>query len=96
MLARMLDSALHFAAGFFGVQSFQTDYHQLIEIEATGFNNTLAPYEVCTNSNNAAGNFGNIQAQKWENIYLQQALKRLAPLLPGFNLTITDVFAMQQ
>jgi hypothetical protein len=92
----MLDSALHFSAGFFGVQSFQTDYHQLIEIEATGFNNTLAPYEVCTNANNPVGSFGTIQSQKWANIYLQGAVKRLAPFLPGFNLTITDVFAMQQ
>lgn len=34
---------LHFAAGFFGVQQYQTDYHQLIEIEAQGFNSASSP-----------------------------------------------------
>ncbi|KAJ7749808.1 phosphoglycerate mutase-like protein [Mycena maculata] len=37
---RMVDSALHFAAGFFGVQAYQTDYNQLIDIETPGFNCT--------------------------------------------------------
>ncbi|KZT40083.1 phosphoglycerate mutase-like protein [Sistotremastrum suecicum HHB10207 ss-3] len=93
---RMLDSALNFAAGFFGVPNFLTDYNQEIIIEADGFNNTLAPYETCQNSNLPVGNFGNVQIAKWQNIYLAAAQKRLQKEIKGINLTIPLVFAMQQ
>ncbi|TFK77210.1 phosphoglycerate mutase-like protein [Pluteus cervinus] len=92
---RMVDSALHFAAGFFGVQQFQEDYHQLIIIEADGFNNTLNPPGVCTNANTAF-DFGQSQAQVWGQIYLQTALKRLQPFISGFTFQLSDMFAMQQ
>ncbi|KAF8167786.1 histidine phosphatase superfamily [Crassisporium funariophilum] len=94
--ARMLDSALHFAAGFFGVQSYQQDYHQTITIENSGQNNTLAPYSNCANANNAVTSFGGVQAIKWATIYLQPALKRLSPLLKGYSLKVPDLIAMQQ
>ncbi|KAF8912976.1 phosphoglycerate mutase-like protein [Gymnopilus junonius] len=93
---RMIDSALHFAAGFFGVQSYQQDYHQLIMVETDGQNNTLAPYENCANADNAVSAFGSQQANKWANIYLKPTLKRLSPLLHGVNLTINDLVAMQE
>lgn len=51
----MVASALNFAAGFFGIPMYQTDYHQLIVIESSGFNNTLAPYDTCLNSNLPVG-----------------------------------------
>ncbi|KAF9462121.1 histidine phosphatase superfamily [Collybia nuda] len=91
--ARMQDSALHFAAGFFGVQTYQMEYHQLITIEGEGFNNTLAPYFHCPNSNNP---IGSVQASKWEEVYLQSAWKRLAPFIRGYHLTLKDLVAMQQ
>jgi hypothetical protein len=47
----MVASALNFAAGFFGIPMFQTDYHQVIVIENPGFNNSGAPFDTCTNSN---------------------------------------------
>ncbi|PPQ67076.1 hypothetical protein CVT25_005677 [Psilocybe cyanescens] len=94
--ARMVDSALHFAAGFFGVQSYQQEYHQLITVETDGQNNTLAPYETCTNSNNAIGQFGNVQAAKWGQVYLPPALKRLNKELKGLELNLTDLPSMQQ
>lgn len=89
-------SRLNFAAGFFGVPMYQTEYHQVITIENPGFNNTLAPYDTCTNANNDIGNFGSVQAGKWVSIYLQGALKRLAPQIKGVNLTVSDLFGMQQ
>ncbi|KAJ3728872.1 histidine phosphatase superfamily [Lentinula raphanica] len=92
---RMVDSALHFAAGFFGVQSYQTSYYQLIEIEQQGFNNTLAPYDQCPNANNDISGLGSQATSAWNNVYLVDAQKRLAPFLPGFNLTISDLSAMQ-
>ncbi|KAF7968230.1 hypothetical protein HWV62_31613 [Athelia sp. TMB] len=93
---RMVDSALHFAAGFFGVRTYQTDYNQVIIIEESGFNNTLAPYEQCNNSNSdAIGYFGSVAAANWSAIYLKPAVKRLGSLLKGVNLTVTDVSDMQ-
>ncbi|KAJ6536413.1 phosphoglycerate mutase-like protein [Mycena vulgaris] len=93
---RMVDSALHFAAGFFGVQQYQTDYHQLIEIEAQGFNTTLAPYDQCPNANNAIAAIGTPLTNKWASSYLANAQKRLAPHLQGLALNATWLFAMQQ
>ncbi|KAJ7225057.1 acid phosphatase [Mycena haematopus] len=93
---RMVDSALHFAAGFFGVQEYQNDYHQLIEIEAQGFNSTLAPYDQCPNANNAIAAAGNDFIAQWASIYLADAQKRLAPYLEGFDLNANWLLAMQQ
>ncbi|KAF8521507.1 phosphoglycerate mutase-like protein [Gautieria morchelliformis] len=93
---RMLASALNFAAGFFGIPMFQTDYHQVIVIESSGFNNSGAPYDTCVNSNLPIGNFGGTQSNIWIGKYLQNALTRLQPQISGINLTTSDVFAMQQ
>ncbi|KAJ8591500.1 phosphoglycerate mutase-like protein [Rhizopogon salebrosus TDB-379] len=94
---RMVDSALNFAAGFFDVRTFPTDYHQEITIEADNVNNTLAPYYVCPNSNTEdIGYFGDTQASKWANVYLQTAQKRLQAMIQGFNLTISDLINMQE
>lgn len=94
---RMLDSALNFAAGFFEIRTYETDYHQEIIIEENNFNNTLAPYYACPNANTEdIGNFGSTQAKKWANIYLKDARKRLQPMIPGFNLTISRLVDMQE
>ncbi|KAJ7028303.1 phosphoglycerate mutase-like protein [Mycena alexandri] len=93
---RMVDSALHFAAGFFGVQEYQNDYHQLIEIEELGFNSTLAPYEQCPNANNIIATTATNSTNQWVSIYLADAQKRLAPHLKGLTLNATWLFAMQQ
>ncbi|KAG1908216.1 histidine phosphatase superfamily [Suillus fuscotomentosus] len=94
---RMLDSALNFAAGFFDVRTYQTDYHQEIIIEENNFNNTLAPYDVCPNVNTEdVGNFGGIQGKKWADIYLKDARKRLQPMIQGFNLTTSRLIDMQE
>ncbi|KAF4573027.1 hypothetical protein EYR36_007537 [Pleurotus pulmonarius] len=92
---RMVDSALHFAAGFFGVQTFQQDYHQLIIPESAGMNNTLAAGEVCPNANNEIAAFGVLQSLKWANIYLQPTLKRLQKSIDGLELDVFDLVAMQ-
>ncbi|KAJ7697690.1 histidine phosphatase superfamily [Mycena rosella] len=93
---RMVDSALHFSAGFFGVQTYQQDYHQLIEIEALGFNSTLAPYDVCPNANNNISTFGTAQGLKWAAVYLAAAQTRLAPYSTGLPLSPSVLVAMQQ
>ncbi|TFY79218.1 hypothetical protein EWM64_g4792 [Hericium alpestre] len=93
---RMVDSALQFAAGFFGVQSYQTSYHQLVEIEKHGFNSTLSPYWSCPNAFELVGPDGNTQAAKWADIYTKPIIRRLSKDLKGLNLTEPDVVAMQQ
>ncbi|TFY79221.1 hypothetical protein EWM64_g4791 [Hericium alpestre] len=94
---RMIDSALQFAAGFFGVQWYQGDYHQLVEIEASGYNSTLAPYDQCANANNNISSLGGVQSNKWAAIYTKPTIKRLQKLIKG-NLTLTsaDIIGMQQ
>ncbi|KAF8998408.1 histidine phosphatase superfamily [Cyathus striatus] len=94
--ARMVDSALHFAAGFFGVQTYQQDYHQLIMIESQGFNNSLDPSSMCPNANDNISAFGTTQGNKWAEIYLQPTLKRLQPFVEGLDLEVADLNAMQQ
>ncbi|KAI0041305.1 phosphoglycerate mutase-like protein [Auriscalpium vulgare] len=100
---RMVDSAsahrnvrLQFAAGFFGVQQYQTSYHQLIEVEAPGFNTTLASYDFCNNSNNAIASLGSVKSTQWALKYTVPTIKRLSNFINGYNLTATDIIAMQQ
>ncbi|THG93046.1 hypothetical protein EW145_g8491, partial [Phellinidium pouzarii] len=92
---RMVASALNFAAGFFGIPDFTTDYEQVIGIESDGFNNTLAPFSTCLNANTAIGNLGSVASNAWSQVYLQDALARLQPMIDGVNLTISDLSAMQ-
>ena len=61
------------------------------------FNNTLAPYTTCNNANiNEKGDRGVWYTERWVDIYLQNARKRLAKEIEGFDLTIEDVYTMQQ
>ncbi|KAL0951349.1 hypothetical protein HGRIS_008053 [Hohenbuehelia grisea] len=96
---RMLESALNFAAGFFGLD-YQKQYHQLITIEhGTGFNNTLNPQPNCPNGNNAIADYGKAQARKWADIYLQRTVKRMQKLIKGsssLKFEVDDMIAMQQ
>ncbi|KAI0639711.1 phosphoglycerate mutase-like protein [Trametes polyzona] len=93
--ARMVDSALHFAAGFFGVQQYQDSYHELITIEDNGFNNTLAPWSSCPNALNEVSNIGYEAAANWTEIYLKRTVSRLQKHLKGIKLDASDVQAMQ-
>ncbi|KAJ6603264.1 phosphoglycerate mutase-like protein [Mycena vulgaris] len=94
--ARMVDSALNFAAGFFGVQSYKDDYHQLIELDQGELviNSTLAPWN-CPITNTDVAGFGSDQAFKWAEIYLVPAQKRLSPFISGIELSISQLFSMQ-
>ncbi|TFY65739.1 hypothetical protein EVG20_g5356 [Dentipellis fragilis] len=93
---RMVDSALQFAAGFFGVQSYQTSYHQQIDINAHGFNTTLAPFRTCSNVFTNVAAYAGQRANEWARIYTRPIIKRLSKHIKGVDLTSTDVMAMQQ
>ncbi|KZT30678.1 phosphoglycerate mutase-like protein [Neolentinus lepideus HHB14362 ss-1] len=93
---RMLNSALNFAAGFFGAQTFQQDYYQSIIIESSGYNNTLAPYNACPVDNGPVGSIATTYENAWIATYLTPAWTRLAPYVPGLDLTVSDIYSMQQ
>ena len=93
---RMLSSALNFALGFFGYP-LEGQYQQSITIEADGFNNTLAPYKTCPNAGDRSkSDRGVTYVREWASVYLQDALDRLKPQLHGYELTIEDVYTLQQ
>ncbi|EDR10844.1 phytase, partial [Laccaria bicolor S238N-H82] len=93
---RMLASAMNFAIGFFGYP-YEGQYQQSITIEADGFNNTLAPYKTCPNANDGSkSDRGRWYLERWATLYLRDARRRLVTQLGGFDLTIEDVYTMQQ
>ncbi|KAF9009542.1 histidine phosphatase superfamily [Cyathus striatus] len=93
---RMLHSALNFAVGFFGLP-LENKYQQSITIEAPGFNNTLSPYKTCPNANiKSKSDRGNWYVRHWADIYLKDAWQRLRPQLKGYDLSVEDVYVMQQ
>ncbi|KAG8816269.1 hypothetical protein FRC17_000379 [Serendipita sp. 399] len=92
---RMLASATNFAFGFFG---WPLDDKLLLSVtvEATQYNNTLAPYKTCPNQwRPEIGDRGEYYQQKWVGVYLQEAHHRIQGLLDGYALSVEDLFAMQ-
>ncbi|KAF8214171.1 phosphoglycerate mutase-like protein [Mycena galopus ATCC 62051] len=93
---RMLASAMNFAIGFFGYP-FEGQYQQSITIEAGGFNNTLAPYKTCPNTGDVLkADRGRDFVAKWADVYLKSAVKRLRPQMVGYELSVEDVYVLQQ
>ncbi|KAG6331252.1 hypothetical protein ID866_7837 [Astraeus odoratus] len=93
---RMLASAQNFALGFFGYP-LDHQYQQVITIEARGFNNTLAPYRSCRNNDDRRKAYrGVAPSYEWKTVYLKNAVRRLQEHVSGMELTIDDVFAMQE
>lgn len=93
---RMTESAEYFLAGFFGLQ-WPDNATLVLAIEGnTGvWNNTLAGYDNCANSNNFRSAGGNNATNAWTNIYLANATARLQKLAPGFDWTVTDTYNAQ-
>ena len=60
------------------------------------YNNSLVPYKTCKNANLNKGRPGNPLVNKWAQVYLVDAQARLQKQLRGYNLTLEDVYAMQQ
>ena len=84
-----------FAAGFFGVQHFQSSYELEVQIEEYNYNSTLAPWNNCANANGDLYNLGYTAAAQWEAIYLKNAVKRIQAYIKGVTLDVDDVYAMQ-
>lgn len=94
---RMVKTAENFAAGFFGVPEYLDQVNIEILVEATGLNNSGAPYEICNNSNIATrGSIGSTVATKFANNAFNATLARLQSEVTGINFTATDAIAMLQ
>lgn len=93
---RMTKSAEYFLAGFFGLD-WTSNATLVLAIEnSTGiFNNTLAGYDNCNNSNTYRNTGGTNATNQWAGIYLADATIRLNESAPGFNWTVTDSYNAQ-
>ena len=79
---RMTDSATHFLAGFFGPNWTNNVTLETIIESKPGFNNSLAGYDNCPNANRPGLDYGTQASDKWQEIYLANATKRLQALSP--------------
>ncbi|KAL9127938.1 MAG: hypothetical protein Q9217_003274 [Psora testacea] len=91
---RMLKSAEYFMAGFFGLEWTRNASLEPI-IEGDYFNNSLAGYDNCNNSNLAVAEGGTNASTQWQNVYLQNATKRLQSLSGNFQWNISDAYNAQ-
>lgn len=90
---RMKESAIAFLEGFFGGQDWVKHANLEVIIEAGNFNNTLAPYMVCPNSNKQM--FGSHNRVHWESLYLANKTAQFAELITGMEWTDRDTAALQ-
>jgi hypothetical protein len=81
-------------AGFFGLE-WTNNATIEVTIEQDGFNNSLAGYDNCNNSNNDRNRGGTSAAREWVGVYLQDATKRFQEMITGFDWTISDTYAAQ-
>lgn len=95
----MLTSAQYFNLGFFGLNaSSLVDLEIILEggdgLGPGAFNNTLAPYDTCNNSDTIT--IGDTYLRPvWDPIYLTNATQRLSQYVTGLNLTTELVYGMQ-
>lgn len=93
--SRMTKSAEYFLSGFFGLD--WTDYAELeLLIEESGFNNTLAAWNDCTNNAYTYGSIAYPQLADFKEKYLSDAVDRFNSQVEGYNFTTSDLFEIQQ
>lgn len=94
---RMVKTANNFAAGFFGVPEYLDQVNIEIIPETSGFNNSGAPYETCTNADvSSRGSIGSTVASKFASNAFNATLARLNSQVTGITFTATDVISMLQ
>ena len=90
----MLKSAEYFMAGFLGLEWANNVTLEPI-IEQLGYNNSLAGYYKCNNSEDYHSTGGNNASLIWENIYLADATQRFKSAAGGYNWTVADTYNAQ-
>lgn len=88
---RIEESAKAWAAGFFGTYGHpptdpdtRNEYDLVLQVEEQGYNNSLAAYFGCPNSEADNAESGSERKWAWVERYLSDAAKRLQHLLPGY------------
>lgn len=90
---RILDSARYWTLGFFGWDAPSKIDLEIIT-EGDGFNNTLASYDTCNNSDTIT--VGDTYLRPvWDAIYLPTPTQRLQQYISGLTLTHEMVYGMQ-
>ena len=88
---RMLQSAEYFLAGFFGLTWTNNASIEVI-IEEDGYNNSLAGYDQCNNSNLAVSEGGTNASDIWEKTYLANATARFNAMSSGYTWNTSDAY----
>ncbi|MCJ1467640.1 hypothetical protein MMC07_006265 [Pseudocyphellaria aurata] len=91
---RMLKSAEYFMAGFFGLEWTNNATLEVI-IEGDGFNNSLAGYDNCNNSDTGVASGGTNASAIWESNYLPNATHRFQELTKNFTWNVSDAYNAQ-
>ena len=93
---RMLKSAEYFMAGFFGL-GWTNNVTLVVSIEGddSNWNNSLAGYDNCNNSNTAVATGGTNASLIWQKTYLADAVKRLNKDSKGFKWNTSAVYNAQ-
>ena len=93
---RMRESAEYFLSGFIGFDWFRRSNVKLeFILEGTKFNDSLAGYFTCNNSNNNVSATGNGAVTTWTGIYLKNATARLKAQSGNYNWTVSDSYNAQ-
>lgn len=91
---RMTMTAQYFLHGFFGLN--WEDYVNLeLIIEKSGFNNSLAAWNLCPNNDFSYGKTYYPGAREFKSKYLIDAVDRFNKQISGYNFTWEDLFELQ-
>jgi hypothetical protein len=88
----------NFLSGFFGLnwEDKATVGYGIEGFSTTDrWNNSLAGYDNCPNSNNIQNHGGSNAMNEWVEIYLQNTTDRINKLIDGLDFSVQDVYAMQ-
>lgn len=89
----MLKSAEYFMAGFFGLEwTKNATLEVIIEGDGAKWNNSLAGYDNCDNSNKPVAAGGTNASTIWVNTYLPNATQRFQKLTENFTWNTSDVY----
>ncbi|CAD6906085.1 unnamed protein product [Tilletia controversa] len=91
---RIIDSAVAWLSGFFGPQ-WRNSVHLEIQIEAPGFNSTIAPWFACPNGGRAA-QAGRKASEEWIQLAFKGTGERLSQFVQGATINASMVYAAMQ
>lgn len=92
---RIFKTAEYFLTGFFGFE-WQKYVDLEVIIEDDGFNNTLAPWNDCTNNAYSYNKIKYPEMDGYKKKYLKDAVKRFNSQIDGYTFSHDDLFEIQK